>query len=57
MKELIRALGPVRRRIRLGRGLRGGCLGLLAGAALCLALNAAAFLLPLPGRARLLPPL
>lgn len=57
MKELIRALGPVRRRIRLGRGLRGGCLGLLAGAALCLALNATAFLLPLPGRARLLPPL
>ena len=31
MKELIRALGPIRRRIRLGRGLRGGCLGLLAG--------------------------
>ena len=50
MKEILRALGPARRRLRLGCALRLGGLGLLSGAGLSLALLIASFFTPVIGK-------
>ena len=50
MNELLRALGPVKNRIRLGRLLRGAAGGLAAGAAAALILLAVTSFVPLEGR-------
>ena len=51
--ELHRALAPVRRRLRLARGIRGAAWGLLAGGCACLGVMILSFFTPLPGRERL----
>lgn len=50
MKEILRALRPVRRRLRLGNALRSGSLGLLTGAGLSLALMIVSFFVPVAGK-------
>lgn len=49
-QELVRALGPAKSRIRLGRTARGAAAGAAAGAACALALLAVTLFLPLEGR-------
>lgn len=51
--ELHRALVPVRRRLRLVRGIKGAAWGLLAGGCACLGLMVLSFFMPLPGREKL----
>ena len=50
MKELLRALAPVKRRIRLGRGITGAAAGFAAGAAAALVLLAVTAFVPLENR-------
>ena len=50
MTELIKALGPVKRRLRLGRLLSGAAAGFAAGAAAALALLTVTVFVPLEGR-------
>lgn len=50
MKEILRALAPAKRRLRLGNALRFGGMGLLSGAGLSLALLIASFFTPIPGK-------
>ena len=50
MNELLRVLGPVKRRIRVGRLLRGAAGGLAAGAVAALVLLAVTSFVPLEGR-------
>lgn len=50
MKEILRALAPAKRRLRLGNALRFGGMGLLSGAGLSLALLIASFFSPIPGK-------
>ncbi len=50
MKEVLKALRPVRARLRRNRFLRGLAFGLAAGLGLAAALQAAAFLVPLEDR-------
>ena len=51
MKEVWKALGPVRTRIRRNRFLRGCAAGLAAGLGAAVLLQAAAFFVPIPDRA------
>ena len=50
MTELVRALRPVKRRIRMGRLVRGGAFGFAAGAAAALILMAVSVFLPVENR-------
>lgn len=50
MKEVLKALRPVRARIRRNRFLRGAAAGLAAGLAAAVLLQAAAFFTPVPDR-------
>ena len=50
MKEVLKALRPVKRRIRRNRFLRGAAAGLAAGLAAAAVLQAAAFYVPVPDR-------
>ena len=50
MKEVLKALRPVRARIRRNRFLRGAAAGLAAGLAAAVLLQAAAFITPVPDR-------
>jgi hypothetical protein len=50
MKEFLKALRPVKNRIRRNRFLRGSAAGLAAGLAAAAALQAAAFFVPVPDR-------
>ena len=50
MKEILWALAPAKRRLRLGNALRFGGMGLLSGAGLSLALLIASFFTPIPGK-------
>ena len=50
MKEVLKALKPVKHRIRRNRFLRGAAAGLAAGLAAAVILQAAAFFVPVPDR-------
>lgn len=50
MKELIRALRPVKNRLRLGRAVRGASAGFMLGGAAALALMAVSVFVPIQGR-------
>ena len=50
MKEVLKALRPVKHRIRRNRFLRGAAAGLAAGLAAAMILQAAAFFVPIPDR-------
>ena len=50
MKEVLKALRPVKHRIRRNRFLRGAAAGLAAGLAAAVILQAAAFFVPVPDR-------
>lgn len=50
-----KALGPVRRRMHMQRGIRGISIGLMAAAGLCLAIAIASFFMPLQRLSRLFP--
>ena len=50
MKEVLKALRPVKNRIRRNRFLRGAAAGLAAGLAAAVILQAAAFFMPVPDR-------
>lgn len=50
MKEVLKALRPVKHRIRQNRFLRGAAAGLAAGLAAAVILQAAAFFVPVPDR-------
>jgi len=50
MKEVLKALRPVKRRIRRNRLIRGAAAGLAAGLAAAVLLQAAAFFTPVPDR-------
>ena len=50
MREVIRALRPVKRRIRRNRFFRGAAAGLAAGLAAAVIMQAAAFFVPVPDR-------
>ena len=50
MKEVLKALRPVKARIRRNRFLRGAAAGLAAGLGAAVLLQAAAFFFPVPDR-------